>query len=175
MQLGSPQPQTISYLIGGAMLLLVMVLRFRNVGRHRKLRLETLWIVPAILGGLAVMTFATALPSPLTLGLSLVALAIGSAVGWQRGRLMEIHVDPETHELNQRASLAGMLFLVAIIAVRFGGRMLIESGVLPVHADPRAVTDVLLSFAVGLIGVARLEMFLRARRLLAEARAGTKA
>jgi hypothetical protein len=44
--------------------------------------------------------------------------------------------------------------------------------VLPVHADPRAMTDVLLSFAVGLIGVARLEMFLRARRLLAEARAG---
>src|SRR5262245_17028755 len=119
MQPDPAQPQLMSYAIGGAILLLVMVLRFRNVGRHRRLRLETLWIVPAIIAVLAVTAFTAAPPSPITFGLSLAALLLGAAVGWQRGRLMEIHVDPETHELNQRASLAGMLFLVAIIAVRF--------------------------------------------------------
>jgi hypothetical protein len=64
-----------------------------------------------------------------------------------------------------------MLFLVAIIAVRFGARALVESGVLPVHTNPMAISDVLLSFALGMFGVARVEMFLRARRLLASVRA----
>jgi hypothetical protein len=41
-----------------------------------------------------------------------------------------------------------------------------------VQANPMAITDVLLSFAVGMFGVMRVEMFLRARRLLAEAKAG---
>ncbi len=172
MQPGAAQPQTISYLIGGAVLLLVLALRFRSVGRHRRLRLERLWIAPALIAAIAVLILVGAPPSPLTLALSLAALLIGSAVGWQRGRMMQIHVDPETHELNQVMSPAALLFLLAIIAVRFGARALIDAEVLPVHLDPRAVTDILLSFALGLIGTTRLEMFLRARRLLAASRAG---
>lgn len=171
MQPGAAQPQLISYAIGGAILLLVMALRFRSVGRHRRLRLERLWIAPAAIAAIVALTLLNAPPSMLTLALCVVALAIGGVIGWQRGRLMQIHIDPETHELNQVMSAAAMLFLLAIIAVRFGARVLIEADVLPVHLDPRAVTDVLLSFAFGLIGTTRLEMFLRARRLLAASRA----
>ena len=49
-------------------------------------------------------------------------LAIGAAVGWQRGKMMHIHVDPETHALNQKASPAAMLFLVALIVVEARAR-----------------------------------------------------
>ena len=51
-----------------------------------------------------------------------VGLLIGAAVGWQRGKMMHIHVDPETHALNQKASPAAMFFLIALIVVRSGAR-----------------------------------------------------
>jgi len=38
------------------------------------------------------------------------------------------------------------------------------------HMSPATLTDILVAFALGLLAVQRLEMFLRARRLLAEAR-----
>jgi hypothetical protein len=170
MQGNPAQPQLISYVIGGGVLLLVLALRFRNVGRQRRLKLEWLWVVPASLAALTVLTFVTAPPSPMTVGICALALLIGGALGWQRGRMMQIHVDPETHQLNQVASLGAMLFLVAIIAVRFGARAVIDAGIVPVHADPMAISDVLLSFAVGMFGVMRVEMFMRGKRLLAAAR-----
>ncbi len=168
--MGGPPQNWTSYAITAAVILLVMALRLRNVGRHRRVRLEWLWVVPAIFVVLMGATFADTHPSPITLGLCGVALAAGAAIGWQRGRMMHIHVDPETHELNQVTSPAAMVFIVVILLIRFGTRGLVESGVLPVHVDPTAISDVLLSFAVGMFAVARLEMFLRARRLLAEAR-----
>jgi hypothetical protein len=164
------QPQLISYLISGAVIALVMALRLRNIGRQRRLRLETLWVMPGVLVALTALAFSSAPPSPLTLLLCVPALLIGAAVGWQRGRAMHIAVDPETHELSQSTSRAALLFLLAIVAVRFGARALMLSGYVPVHVNPMALSDVLLSFALGMIGVARLEMYLRARRLLAIAR-----
>jgi len=170
MQGNPAQPQLISYAIGGAALLVVLALRFRSVGRQRRLRLEYLWIVPAILAALAMLTFVSAPPSPMTTGLCALAFAVGGALGWQRGKMMQIQIDPETHQLNQVAGLGAMLFLVAIIAIRFGARALIEAGIVPVHANPMAISDVLLSFAVGMFGVMRVEMFMRGKRLLAAAR-----
>jgi len=171
MQGSATAPQIISYFVGGAILLIVMTMRFRSVGRQRRLKLERLWVVPAILATLMILAFVGAPPSPLTLGLCGVVLLIGAGIGWQRGRMMQIHVDPQTHELSQTTSLAAMLFLLAIIAFRFGAGALMQSGVLPVHVNPVAMSDVLLSFALGMFGVTRLEMFLRARRMLAGARA----
>ena len=75
------QPQTYSYLIGGAVLVLVLALRFRSVGRHRRLKLGALWVMPAILVALGALTFISAPPSPATVGLCALALLIGSAAG----------------------------------------------------------------------------------------------
>ena len=53
---------------------------------------------------------------------------------------------------------------------RFGARYLLaaESGV--VHVFAALITDGFVLFGAGLYGVSRLEMFLRARRLLREAK-----
>ena len=91
----------------------------------------------------------------------------GGAFGWRRGALMRIQVDPETHALNQQASPAAMLFIVVLILVRKG--LQFEAGSLGFSVA--FLTDVLMVFALGLLTATRLEMFLRARRLLAEARA----
>ncbi len=85
--------------------------RMRNL---RPLRLETLWIVPVLYGAVVTMLFVTHPPTVVGWALAVVALLAGGALGWQRGKLMEIHVDPETHALGQKASLAGMLFLVGL-------------------------------------------------------------
>jgi membrane protein CcdC involved in cytochrome C biogenesis len=82
--------------------------------------------------------------------------------------MMHIHVDPETHALNQKASPAAMLFLIALIIVRSGARTILgQTG----GVSPAMLTDPLIAFALGMFTLTRVEMYLRAKRLLEEARA----
>ncbi len=158
----------LSTIIPFVVIALVLALRMRRMGRMRKLRLETLWIVPALYAFVVAVLFFQHPPSMLGWGLAAVGFIGGCVLGWQRGRMMEIHVDPETHALGQRASLASMLFLVGLIGVRTiarttGGEM---------HLDVYLVIDTLAALALGMFTLMRIEMFLRAKRLLEEARAG---
>ena len=98
---------------------------------------------------------------------SAAGLAVGAAVGWQRGKMMHIHVDPETHALNQKASPAAMFFLIGLIVVRSGARAVLgETG----GVSPAMLTDPLIAFALGMFTLTRIEMYLRAKRLLGEVR-----
>jgi hypothetical protein len=81
---------------------------------------------------------------------------------------MRIHVDPATHELSQQSSAAGVIFLVVLIAVRYAARDL--GGTM--HMNMALMTDTLAALALGMFGMQRLEMYLRARRMLGEAHAG---
>ena len=157
----------VSYAITIGVIVVIMMLRMRRMGQMRPLRLETLWIVPAIYAGVAALMFYTLPPIGSAALASLVGLAIGALVGWKRGKMMHIHVDPETHALNQKASPAAMFFLIALIVIRMGARGVLaqESGV-----TPAMLTDPLIAFALGMFTLQRVEMYLRARRLLDEAR-----
>lgn len=166
------QPQSpLAYLIPIVTIAIVMFFRFRSMGKARPLRLERLWVVPAIYLALTVLLFAQMTPHGLGWLWAVLALAAGGAIGWYRGAAMKIHVDPETHALNQTASPLAMLFLLALIGVRFAIRAgaAYEAGL--GHVDVVLVTDCLVAFALGLLSVTRLEMFLRGSRLLREARA----
>lgn len=164
------QPELYRYGITAAVIVAVMALRFRNLGKMRRLRLETLWIIPAIYIAATAFTFARIPPPPAVWPFIAIALVIGAVVGWQRGKMMHIEVDPETHTLNQRTSAAALLFIIVIILVRNGAGMLAQQGGL--HINFVTITDIAMAFALGMFGTQRVEMFLRARRLLAEARAG---
>jgi len=85
--------------------------------------------------------------------------------------MMHIKVDPETHEISQKGSLAAMAFIVVLILIRMGARNAEALGIPGMHFDVMAMTDVLIAFALGMLTMQRVEMFLRARRLLEEARA----
>jgi len=168
------QQQLISYVITGVVVVLVLTLRLRGMSRLRRLRLETLWIVPAIYLIFAGMMFYQFPPSPIGWAISAAALLVGAAIGWQRGKLMQIHVDPETHALNQKASPAAMIFIVVLIVVRMGAKSILASGGgTGLHVSALLVTDVLIALALGLFATTRLEMFLRARRMLDEVRAAS--
>jgi hypothetical protein len=150
----------------------LMAWRLRRMRSARRLRLETLWILPAIYAGVVVAVFATSPPGMAGWGWSALALAIGAAIGWYRGGTMRISVNPQTHALSQQASPASMLLLFGLLAVKMGTRAEFGGGYDPHHGAALA-TDIAMAFALGLIAATRIEMAIRARRLLADARAVT--
>jgi len=146
---------------------LVMALRMRKMGQMRPLKLETLWIVPAIYLAMTALMFWSLPPKGWVAIASGAALIIGAALGWQRGKMMHIHVDPETHALNQKASPAAIFFLIALVVVRSGAKAVLgETGAV----SPAMLTDPLIAFALGMLSLTRLEMYLRAKRMLEEVR-----
>jgi hypothetical protein len=169
VQAGHPSPWF--QLIPIAIIVVVLALRMRRLTRERPLKIERLWIVPALYVVIAGITFWNLPPSPTTLAVAVAALLAGAALGWQRGRMMHIKVDPETHEISQRGSLAAMAFIIALVLIRSLVRNADSLGLPGVHFDVMAMTDVLIAFALGMLTMQRVEMFLRGRRLLAEARA----
>jgi hypothetical protein len=102
----------------------VLGLVIRRSLRHRRLRLDRLWIVPALLRAAAIAAVVRDPPADSygAMALALAALA-GAAVGWQRGRLTRINLDAETGVLTSKASTAAVILIVALLALRFGVRM----------------------------------------------------
>lgn len=150
-----------------AIVVVVMALRMRGMNKMRPLKLGTLWIVPVLYLAVAIWMFVLMPPIGWVAIASLIGLVLGAGVGWQRGKMMEIHVDAETHALNQKASPAAMIFLIVLIVVRSGARTLLGADS---HVSPAMLTDPLIAFALGMFTLTRLEMYLRAKRLLDEAR-----
>ena len=165
---GHPAPNgPLSYAIPIAIVVIVLALRMRRMGQMRPLKLETLWVVPALYLVIGALMFWSLPPTGWVAMASAVAILIGAAVGWQRGKMMQIHVDPETHALNQKASPAAMFFLIALIVIRSGARAVLgQTG----GISPAMLTDPLIAFALGMFTMTRVEMYLRAKRLLEEAR-----
>ena len=164
-----PNP-LISYAITGVIIAVVLALRWRRMSQVRPLKLERLWVFPAIYAALAVFLFASTPPTGWGWLFCLGALTAGAALGWQRGKLMRITVDPQTHQLNQTGSPAALLFLLVLIAVRSGARFALAGDNL-LHLNALALTDMLVALALGLFTTTRLEMYLRAKRMLGKARA----
>src|SRR5690348_11960039 len=94
----------ITYAVTIGIIIVIMALRMRGMSKMRPLKLETLWVVPALYLVVAALMFWSLPPTGSVAIACVVALLIGAAVGWQRGKMMHIHVDPETHALNQKAS-----------------------------------------------------------------------
>ena len=157
----------ITYAITGAVILIVMLLRWRRTGRAMPLKLERLWILPAFLGAMLLLTFSMMPPHGWGWLFCLVAAGLGAALGWQRGRMMAITVDPDTHRLSQTSSPAALVLIIAVIVLRQAAR---AGGAEFLHLDAIALSDMLLALAFGLVVAQRVEMFLRGRRLLRAAR-----
>jgi hypothetical protein len=164
-------PRMLQYLITALVVGVVLFFRIKAMGKARPLRLERLWIVPALYLALAVFLFWQMTPHGLGWLWAGLAFAVGSAIGWYRGAAMKISVDPETHALNQTASPLAFLVILALIALRYAIRegAAYEAGI--GNVDVALITDCLVAMALGLLSMTRLEMYLRGMRLLDEARA----
>ena len=155
------------------LLVAVVVIALRN-RRPRRLRLEAMWIRPLIFLVLIGLTFtATSTPTDAaSLSIMVLALILGVAAGWVRGGLMRIDVHPETHDITARASPVGMLFILAVLTVRVFIRSSASQTTLG-GLSAAAIADALILFAAAMMITQSVEMFLRARRLLGEAKAAS--
>lgn len=165
MQLDTPH--LIRYGITALVIGLILALRLRRMSKARPLTLERLWIVPSLYALLVASLFVQSEPSASGWLLCLAALAVGAGLGWQRGKMMHLSVDPETHQLNQKASIGGLLFIVVLVAIKMVGQA--EGAAL--HLDVMLLTQAFGTLALGLFSAMRVEMYLRGKRLLAQARA----
>ncbi len=163
------QPQSwIPLLIALPVIALVM---WRNM-RGRRLRLETLWVLPAILIAICVVSLVqTPQPGMGLLVAMAAALPLGAVLGWLRGRLMRLSVDPETHIVTAQASPLAIIFILALVAFRFGGRVLLAESAPSLHLSVLQISDLFLIFAVGIVAAQRVEMGMRCWRMIAASKA----
>jgi hypothetical protein len=157
--------------------LLILAMILRRSLRARSLKMERLWIYPVLLILLTVFPMASE-PAPGMVALAgfIVAIAVGGVVGWYRGRLTNITINPETHEFASQASIAGTILIGVVFAARYAVRMAMSDGGagLPagLHLDVAGITQGLMLFLVGMVSVQRIEMFLRCQQMLTAARSG---
>jgi len=164
-----PNAQFLTFLFPLVAIALVIL---RN-SRARRLRVETLWIMPVVIIALIGLSLSQAgMPGALGLGLDAVAIVVGALIGWWRGLLTHITVDPQTHQLTSRASPVGMLLILGVFAIRYGVRMYGAQEAAAAHLPVNVIADAVLVITVGLVCAQRLEIALRATRMLSEARAG---
>jgi hypothetical protein len=161
----------VSYYVPVLIVLAVLALRMRRLGRARPLKLERLWIAPILMLAATVAVIAQAPPHGLDWLWIGLALALGGGFGWLRGETMRIAVDPETHAVTARGSQAAMALILVLVAVRFGLRSYLDANASALHLSLALAGDAFIAFALGLVCMQRVEMGIRAKRLLAQARA----
>lgn len=153
-------------------MLVVMLLKNR---RKRVLKPQLLWVMPAIvlpLIGLGLWgtaqnpNMAHAPFGPAAWAVLAIGGVLGGVAGWYRGKTVTIEKEPDG-SLMAQASPLGLILLVVLFAGRSLLRDLIESHAADWHLNALAVTDAFLVFAMGLIVLQRVEIYIRARRIQA--------
>lgn len=165
-------PQQYGPLIGIGIALVVILLRNRA---PRTLKPEQMWIMPLIL--IALISFgiwgsSMAPDAPHTpfgvdaWGILALGLVLGCIAGWWRGKTVTIEKEPDG-TLKAQASPIGLILVVLLLVSRTALRPWLESHASGWHLNALAISDAFLLFALGLVVVQRIEMYLRARRVLA--------
>ena len=145
----------------------VLAFRLRKMTSVQPMKLNRLWIRPAIIFVISAgLLFATP-PESLLQGLALVAVCIvGAVAGWHQAKLMTITL-AENGELNVKASRWGLITLFGIILLRMALRPWLTGPDSPVHVNVGVVTDGFILFIAGFYAARSTEMFIRGRALLA--------
>ena len=162
-------------LIPLAFIPVVLILVLLRNRRKRVLKPQFLWVMPAIVApliGLGVWGSAYAPGAvrapfgPDAWAVLALGAALGAAAGWWRGKTVTIEKEPDG-SLKAQASPLGLLLVVALFAFRGVLRPLVEAQAAQWRLNALAVTDAFLVFALALIVAQRVEMYIRARRVLA--------
>ena len=95
-----------------------------------------------------------------------IGVALGCVAGWWRGKTITIEKEPDG-SLKAQASPLGLILVIGLFAARAGLREVMQTNAAAWHLDAVVVTDAFMLFAVGLIVMQRVEMYIRARRVLA--------
>jgi drug/metabolite transporter (DMT)-like permease len=171
-------PQTLQLILPLAVIAVIFLLRARRVGKPQPLKLGLLWIRPALLVfACAVILLLPPKPgaAPIHLlppdwAILAVGAVLGAIGGWQLGRTMAIEVHPENGTLMVTTSPIGLLVLIVLVALRQVVRT--EAGLAGADwpVNPAVIVDALIVLSAALFTMRAVEMYLRAKRVMAEAR-----
>jgi len=156
-----------AYAVTAVIVVALLAFRMSRMQKLRPLRLERLWISPALFLGLSIFILVGHPPEGADWAWLALALLVGSGLGWIRGRLVNITLDPTTRVLNMRSSPLALVFLVALYFLRIGARTYFTTQAADSHIDITLVSEASVLLATGLFGISCLEMWLRGRRILA--------
>lgn len=148
-----------------AVLVVVLLLRGRHVGRDRPFNIRWIWVLPviAVLGIGAGLAYHP--PTPAGWGALIAGFVLGVPLGWKRAKLTHIGHGPEG-TLIIRHSAAALFLLVGVIALRrVATYEMAQAGAAQAEWLGLA-TDALMGFALGSILTFRGELWMRARALL---------
>ena len=143
----------------------IMAIRAPRLMRLRPLNVDRLWIIPAIYCGVVALIFVQRPPSLAGWEIAALGLMVGIALGWQRGKTMRIERDPATGQLMQK----GSIWAIAFIAVLFALKTISQNEGGALHLDVTLLIDGLAALSLGVFSAQRLEMYLRATRLMKSA------
>jgi hypothetical protein len=153
--------------------LLVVALILRRSMGTRKVRVQLMWIRPAILVILACVTLAASpMPGPIALAAFVAAALVGGGVGYFRARHLELSIDPETGAVSSKSTPIGTILIVGLVVLRIGLRYVFpemggtqQGG----HLAAEAVlwTDGALIFSAAMLVTQAIVIWQRTRPLLA--------
>jgi hypothetical protein len=172
-------PTPLFYLLLVLIILPILYVRLRRAMKPQRLKLNQLWIRPAlyiVITGLVVLAPQPG-AQPLMAGDAIwfvLAALLGMVGGWQMGRVTAIHVDPEKGTLMATGGQAAMIIIVLLVAVRLGVRTGLDLEASAWHLNVAVITDASIVFAGFLFAARGLEMYLRAQRVM-KAHEATKA
>src|ERR1700749_4346302 len=124
-----PQHQSdgLAFLVPLLIIVPILIFRLRRSMKPQALKLNRLWIRPAVLIALAALAFLAPLPGSPKLAMMdyawlVVAMVLGAMAGWFWGRTTQLHLHPENGTLMQTGSMTGMIVLIVLVAARLGLR-----------------------------------------------------
>jgi hypothetical protein len=171
-------PQTLQILIPVLVIIPVFLLRMRRMGKQQPFKLGMLWLRPAIL--LLACAAVLLLPSrpgaapihlmPMDWAVLALGTVLGAVGGWYIGKTMAIEVHPENGTLMVTTSPVGFMALIVLVLLRMAVRT--EAGLAGADwpVNPAVIVDALIVFTAALFTVRAVEMYLRAKRVMAGSR-----
>ncbi len=146
--------------------LLLVAFRVRRMTQSRPLKVDRLWVIPAILGVGALSSILKASFTAPEWALMLLALILGVAIGWLRAKTIRIAPDPVNGGVTAQASFVAIIFLFAVLLLRMGLRAFLAANSASARLSAGAVDAAFLVFAAGLFGARALELSIRAKAVL---------
>jgi hypothetical protein len=168
------QQQAIQLFLPILILLPVLYFRMRRMVKAQPLKLTRMWIRPAVFAAIAALVLLAPGQhgeqhnwTPQAFAWLALAATIGGAAGWYWGRTMNIEVHPEDSTLMVKGGQAALLVLVILILLRLGLRTGLAVEGRAWHLDIMLISDASIVFTAALFVVRSVEMYLRARRVMA--------
>ncbi len=159
--------QLIGFAITAVLILVVFAFRARRMMRATPYNPDRALLYPVLLTALGAYVVYMAQPRGMEWAWLLAALVVGGGLGWLRASTVKMSVDPATGRLMAQGSLMAILFLIVLLIVRTGLRLVLSQNASALGLRLVMADVIFLALAVGLLAARAVEMTLRGRKLLA--------